>query len=730
MDTFSLPKNGATLHGLQQQKNASAEKIPQAICLNLGEATVEEILKSFTRNEKVRLRFGKRQMLHWGAKSRQVYARREVHRSELYSSTDADQENFFFSGAFSHRLETEEAQKPAAQEDESLAELTQSLNSLKEEAVSNEARIITNKNELKSLAGNHKPRPHSHLSPHLGHSSAFRKDRTMTGLNRSTSGSPFLGSSNSPGVTPRLGPTSAPASNSTATSKEQIRLDAIKVPLTHLLAYQPLKVRELARQTGATQDECQKLLNKFAVEIELGLGKYKLKDKAYKELNVFKFPYASKDDRRAAIDRSISAFDRMRLPRSDKLWQLLLPQDERGKGKCLSRLNFDGTRPAVTARSVKSDPKNKEDKPESVKKAASSSTDVDSKRQRESSGLTAKAPDTASQKRTKGSIDKKSANKPALNVKKPSKPNTKYKSSEIIEDSDEEAEMSETQTVSPTQEAKPEPKINGVARKEPEKKSQTLQRKDQASLQKSKTAAQLNNDRSRLAALNGRPRTGSSPQKPSPLAASPPTNAKDVDDSSKSSSSGSSTPLMSRSLAKPTDGTRLPASKPKVTTPAPNSSARPVKRPADTSLDEKPAKRRLPTVQDLTNGQHLANGKPPSQTKPAPQTNGTTKQHARHDSSGQSLPPLDTDHGSSASSSSTSSSSPPVQQTVEGLNELSEYFRKVYAKYEALHQKLQKSPERSEKDMETLHRMHKRVAEIKAEVWKGWRQLQDRGLAA
>jgi RNA polymerase II elongation factor ELL len=62
-----------------------------------------------------------------------------------------------------------------------------------------------------------------------------------------------------------------------------------------------------------------------------------LQDRAYKELDVWKFQY-SEEDRQAAITNAIHAYDRMRLPKDDPLWQKLLPADERGKGKVLSKL--------------------------------------------------------------------------------------------------------------------------------------------------------------------------------------------------------------------------------------------------------------------------------------------------------------------------------------------------------------------------------------------------------
>jgi RNA polymerase II elongation factor ELL len=64
-------------------------------------------------------------------------------------------------------------------------------------------------------------------------------------------------------------------------------------------------------------------------------------DKLYKELDVWNFNYKNQEDRQAAIDNAIRAYDRMRLSKDDELWQKLLPEEERGQGKVLSRLNLN-----------------------------------------------------------------------------------------------------------------------------------------------------------------------------------------------------------------------------------------------------------------------------------------------------------------------------------------------------------------------------------------------------
>jgi RNA polymerase II elongation factor ELL len=81
----------------------------------------------------------------------------------------------------------------------------------------------------------------------------------------------------------------------------------------------------------------RKILDKIAKLTGKGEEEYVLLDRTYKELDVWKFNY-NDEDRQTAIQNAIHAFDRQRLPKDDPLWQKLLPVEERGKGKILSRL--------------------------------------------------------------------------------------------------------------------------------------------------------------------------------------------------------------------------------------------------------------------------------------------------------------------------------------------------------------------------------------------------------
>ncbi|MCJ1398348.1 hypothetical protein MMC11_001546 [Xylographa trunciseda] len=118
--------------------------------------------------------------------------------------------------------------------------------------------------------------------------------------------------------------------------EKMLKAEAMKTALIHLLAVRPLSERFICTTLGCTAEEIKDLIRRFGREFPI--DKLVLSDKGYQLLDVWKFRYPTQDDRQAAIDRAVKAFDRQRLSREENAWQLLLPKKERGKGKILSNL--------------------------------------------------------------------------------------------------------------------------------------------------------------------------------------------------------------------------------------------------------------------------------------------------------------------------------------------------------------------------------------------------------
>lgn len=110
----------------------------------------------------------------------------------------------------------------------------------------------------------------------------------------------------------------------------------MRFALIHLLAVRPLSEQDIHQKTHIPKAQLSSLLPRIADKQELT---WELSNKPYRELDPWSFKYTS-DQRTSAIDNAIRAFDRARIPKDDKAWQMLLPKEDRNKGKILSRLHL------------------------------------------------------------------------------------------------------------------------------------------------------------------------------------------------------------------------------------------------------------------------------------------------------------------------------------------------------------------------------------------------------
>ena len=732
MATFKVPDQGVTLvRGQHDDKFPPPVKASaQIMRLNLAQHTTETILKTL-RNESVKLLFGKRVTLEFSKTVQNLEAIADSHPSELFLSKKDKPGHLYFSGKLSHTLEVQKAQQATEQSDEALATLQNSLKSMQEQRASNEASFITNKDDVRQLTGAKKGLKTHRPSPLLSDkASGFRKDYLLSGITRSTPSSPFLGASFSPSI----GPTSVPLLSSSTTSKDKIRLDAIRIPLVHLLGVRPLTPKAIAQNLHAAKEDVDKLLEKFAKDSRESMGKKELKEKTYKELDVWKFPYPSQDDRQAAIDRAIHAFDRMRVGRSDNAWQLLLPEERRGRGDCLSKLNFDQPVPSIRTPKLVGEQSVLNTKGGSVNEH---DTDADRGRLNTKSAVSVARTQSQNPVHKKRVSEKEAISKQHMRndlpdqakpsarklnstpVEKKTKEARKFKSAERIEDSDEEMEealAAPSRLRAPSKEKVHNAKATLVTAKSPKPPSSPVPKKSlhksqlsQSSVANSGTSVvrdsqilkphshQRNESASR--GVSPRPRNGSSPHKPSPLASSPPENANDPENSSTSKSSNSSTEASSppsssdlRNVKASLDSSGHKRSSPSVTKAPP-------KRKADTTEDDPVAKR------------HQVNG-----VSHKPLTNGTSSHHP-------SQPPRSL-HRKISESEAESVSSPEAREQARNLvYEKSRKFKDYYQKYKDMHAKVTSGGQKDPEAIKQLNKMHKRIAALKQEIWGDWERL-------
>lgn len=668
---FNVPSTGLSLRPEDQSGDLSPRS-NQIMRLNLVQSTLDDLIQSLRNEQPARVRLGKHPSLHYDGKIQSIHAYPETHRSEIYSGSD--QESLYFTGVLSHSLEVEKAKSATAGTDQALAELEEKLNAHERGKESKKTHIISHPDELRGLRGK---------SSFKGPTSKAERDKDRWFFNLS---SPNMPVSKSPAVT--MTPSSAP----TVQSKQQEKMDAIRTPLIHLLAIRPSTVDTLARQIRCTAEDCLPVTEKCAIENRAKPGKYGLKDKLYKELDVWGFKYTNLD-RDSAIQNSISAFDRMRISKTDPIWQTLLPEYQRGKGKCLSRLNLRTVPPP---------------KPAVTKVKVSGSED--------SGKEMAKPKSKVINSTLTGRITKKPAGK---SVAKPDG-NSKIKSAEYVNDSDESDDLNMPDSGTSAR-LPPEPKNHSSEHQRAPLSSKTQApkirppakgRASEATSAPAKVAPKSSKPETAKPKLepiksvtkapaSKRPpsRISTSPQKPSPLGSSPPTNASDStgrnrsDSQNQSSSSSSSSPLISQ-LAKANKArSSAPVAKPAAaksttqTNGAAKSTANPLKRKAE------PDRLSVPQA-----------GRP----------TGNLEAKRRRAVS------------TASSASSTGSASPSMSYQVSRLelHEKSRKFKRYHDKYTKLHASLAANADPSREDVAKLQQQHEALELMKREIWDEYHRLE------
>ena len=346
---------------------------------------------------------------------------------------------------------------------------------------------------------------------------------------------------------PSLGPTSVPLSQQQA---EQAK--ATRKPVVHLLALSPLTEIELKiKIPDASNSDIMQALQKVG-DLNESSGKWELRKNFYKELDVWAYKYKSEEDRQRAIDNAVRQYDKMRLGVSESEWDRLLTKEERGTGKCLSKLQAQIAQGPV-AKAPKINVQKAEDSGRETPAAGDEDEDVFgdkklSKLKGESMIRSVSQPPATKSKKVsdKEAQAKRLLSKPRpkpapAKKEKPAQKGVRVLSSQFVNESDEEddympvskIESKPSSSTKRSREEEAESSDSSIPLSKKVKKDTTNHRTSDAS-QSSRTTATTNYSSSSSKTK------GNSPQKSSPLASSPPTNASEFENSSGHTSSSAS----------------------------------------------------------------------------------------------------------------------------------------------------------------------------------------------
>ncbi|KAF2222521.1 hypothetical protein BDZ85DRAFT_129056 [Elsinoe ampelina] len=319
MAALHIPSAGLPLIGwpAEPYRHSSKESTIKrsAVVLKVNRQIIQDLQECAKSGKAVRLLAGRAPRIQYGPKSIDLQVEPEKFTHELYTN-DPSHDSLEYIASVTQRASLTQSSSIMAQDtagtDNALAALKQNLASVAHDKQANQATISNS----------------VFADPQVAKRNRILSDRFV----------PRSGSQHSPslGATKHLSaPTSAPPN-------EQVRRERLKAltpAVLHFLASDPKDEHTIHKTTKIPPADIPLVLQKHA-EFDTSSKKWKLKDRSYKDLDIWEFNWRGQSELRdKAIDNSVRAFDRIRLGKDDKLWQMLLPQGERGKGKLLSRLH-------------------------------------------------------------------------------------------------------------------------------------------------------------------------------------------------------------------------------------------------------------------------------------------------------------------------------------------------------------------------------------------------------
>ncbi|KAM3473130.1 hypothetical protein MY5147_004944 [Beauveria neobassiana] len=314
MDCLKVPEAGLLLQG---PSGPDTPLPPQAFALSLSGGIVDSLLRAARDGDSIQLALGKNPTLHYGNKSHRIA------RPEISAPYDVYLTRPYESSRLAARLPitTDLFTKPLQSKTK-----PKSTSSNKEEGSGLGSDVEAMQNGLAAHAAAKERTQSNERTPNVGKTS--KKSKILSGYNaipRSIATSP------NPNPPPATAPAPSAAKQAFERNKEQ------RVSLVHELATGEKSVDLLRRKWGGLPEDFKSVLEKTA-EYNSDTKCWSLKKPFWKELDVWNYDYDSQEERQTAIESAIRQYDKQRLSAFEPEWQRLLTKEERGKGKCLSRL--------------------------------------------------------------------------------------------------------------------------------------------------------------------------------------------------------------------------------------------------------------------------------------------------------------------------------------------------------------------------------------------------------
>ncbi|KAL7939591.1 hypothetical protein V8C35DRAFT_287079 [Trichoderma chlorosporum] len=306
MNSLKVPDSGLLLAGSGSESSLP----PQAFHIQLDRSIIDSIIQSSRNGEDLRLSLGSTPTIQYGSKSHRIATPNDTADYDLYLTHP------FESTRRAERIPntTNVFAKPArlSRRKSSTPGLDSDIEALQNGLAAHDAA-----RERARVVGNLPSSAKSRAKPLSNYGSKPGSLPTSPSLNGITS--------------PSLNPTLTASQQAMERAKEQ------RVTLVHELAVKDRSTEYLKKKWEGKEHEFRLTLEKVA-EHNADSDTWTMGKTYWKELDPWSYDYASQEERQVVIDNAIRQFDKQRLSAYEAVWQKLLPKEERGKGKCLSRL--------------------------------------------------------------------------------------------------------------------------------------------------------------------------------------------------------------------------------------------------------------------------------------------------------------------------------------------------------------------------------------------------------
>ncbi|CCT62713.1 uncharacterized protein FFUJ_00705 [Fusarium fujikuroi IMI 58289] len=333
MNSLKVPESGLQLEG-STGKDASLPS--QAFAVTLSDNVIEDMIKCVQNGDGIQLALGANPTLLFGSKSHAIEPPSDSNSYDLYltrpfeSTRTAEKIPYTGSlfekpsGATSKKLKTGKADSTTDGKTAKSSRSAQSGRDSDIEALQN------------GLAAHAASQEKTRVVDRLPAKKAAIKGKSklLDSTPRSIPQSPGQVSLGS--LTPN--PT---------TSQPLDRAKGDRAMLVHELAVQDRSFDYLAKRWEGKVEDMEPTLRKVADDLDDN-NKWSLKKKSWRDLDVWNYDYDTQEVRQKAIDNAVRQYDKQRVTISEPEWDRLLPKEERGTGKSLSRVQAKITKTVST----------------------------------------------------------------------------------------------------------------------------------------------------------------------------------------------------------------------------------------------------------------------------------------------------------------------------------------------------------------------------------------------